>query len=94
MRAGCAKPLRCKEESEDQACNNRLHLLVWQCVLDEQNLSLVFLDAASNNQIHYPNVALFFHSKYFDGVMRGWVFASFNGSSGETSLASRSDNNP
>lgn len=65
MKAGCAKALWCKEESEDQACNNRLHLLVWQCVLDEQNSSLVLLDAASDNQIHYPNVVLVFSQQIF-----------------------------
>lgn len=50
------------------------------------------LDAALDYQIHYPKVVLVDHSKYFCGVMHGWVLAMFNGSLGGMSPDKSTDN--
>lgn len=50
------------------------------------------LSAALDYQIHYPEVVLVDHSKYFGGVMHGWLLAMFNSSLGGMSPDKSMDN--
>lgn len=55
-------------------------------------LTCVKLEPCLVYQIHYPKVVLVGHSKYFGGVICGWVLAVFNGSLGGMSPDKSMDN--